>query len=100
MPDDMQALAELKRVLKPDGWGVLMAPINLALVKIDEDPTIISEDERWRRFGQFDHVRIYSKKGFSQRVQKSGFHMIELGIFLVKRHSGAQVFQKRAFYMW
>lgn len=89
IPDDVKALAELKRVLKQDGWGILLSPIDLSRVTIDEDPSIIREEDRWRRFGQFDHVRVYSKQGFLQRVQGSGFHVTELGIDFF----GEKVFQ-------
>ena len=57
-----------------------MVPINLAITEIDEDPTVTDEVERWRRFGQFDHVRLYSKPGFIQRVTETGFLVHQLGI--------------------
>lgn len=78
--DDRKALSELFRILKPDGWGILMVPINLAIDEIDEDPSVTDEAERWRRFGQFDHVRLYSKRGFLQRVKEAGFSVDQLGI--------------------
>lgn len=71
--DDRQALSELFRILKPGGMGILMVPIVLKLKEIDEDITITDEAARWRRFGQFDHVRLYSKAGFMQRIQAAGF---------------------------
>lgn len=73
VPDDRKALSELYRVLKPGRWGILMVPILLAIDEIDEDPSIQDEAERWRRFGQNDHVRMYSKNGFVTRVQGAGF---------------------------
>ena len=57
VPDDRKAVAELYRVLKNGGWGILMVPINSALEKTDEDPTLIDASERIRRFGQEGHVR-------------------------------------------
>jgi SAM-dependent methyltransferase len=78
--DDRKALSELWRILKPGGWGIIMVPINLTLNQIDEDPSIIDEAERWRRFGQFDHVRLYSKHGFLQRVKEANFTIQQLGI--------------------
>ena len=77
--DDQTALRELRRILKPGGKGILMVPIILGLVEIDEDPTVVDEGERWRRFGQYDHVRLYSKKGFVDRVQAAGFTLSEYG---------------------
>ncbi len=71
--DDRKALRELFRVLRPGGSGILLVPIVLGLEEIDEDTTISDPRERWRRFGQDDHVRLYSKRGFLERVQQAGF---------------------------
>lgn len=57
-----------------------MVPIVLKLDEIDEDPTITDEATRWRRFGQFDHVRLYSKTGFMQRIQEAGFALRTYGV--------------------
>ena len=79
VPDDRKALRELHRILKPGGKGILMVPIILGLDAIDEDPEVRDEGERWRRFGQGDHVRLYSKRGFLDRVREAGFQVRELG---------------------
>ena len=71
--DDIKAMAELYRILKPGGQGILMVPINLKAVEIDEDPSVTDIGERWRRFGQDDHVREYSKNGFLARLHEAGF---------------------------
>lgn len=73
VPDDHKALSELYRILKSGGAGILMVPIILGLEEIDEDPFEKDESERWRRFGQHDHVRLYSKNGFIDRTKKVGF---------------------------
>ena len=73
VPDDHKALSELHRILKPGGTGILMVPIILGLEEIDEDPFETDESERWRRFGQHDHVRVYSKEGFLKRARDAGF---------------------------
>ncbi len=86
--DDRKALSELFRILKPGGRGILMVPIVLKLEEIDEDITIKDEATRWRRFGQFDHVRLYSKAGFMQRIQAAGFTLHALGV----EHFGQDVF--------
>ena len=77
--DDRKALRELYRILKPGGKGILMVPIILSISEIDEDPTVVEEGERWRRFGQNDHVRLYSKDGFLERVRDAGFIVQEYG---------------------
>lgn len=88
VPDDRKALRELHRILKPGGLGILMVPIILGLAEIDEDPSIIDEAERWRRFGQHDHVRLYSKNGFINRIQATGFLINQYG----KEYFGEKLF--------
>lgn len=71
--DDSKALSELYRILKKDGWGILMVPIIPALKKTYEDNTKTTEAERWRFFGQGDHVRLYAKNDFISLMQQAGF---------------------------
>jgi SAM-dependent methyltransferase len=80
VPDDKKAIRELYRILKPGGSGILMVPLILSIEEIDEDPAVVGESERWRRFGQFDHVRLYSKIGFLKRIREAGFIVHEYGI--------------------
>lgn len=70
---DQKALSELRRVLKPSGSGILMTPIINKQGIHDEDPSITEESERWRRFAQNDHVRLYEKRVFLKRVKEAGF---------------------------
>jgi SAM-dependent methyltransferase len=79
VPDDKKALRELRRILKPGGKAILMVPIILSVDEIDEDPECVDEAERWRRFGQDDHVRLYSKRGFLERLREAGFKVHESG---------------------
>src|SRR5262249_9655914 len=88
--DDKAALAELHRVLKFGGRGILMVPVVLTAAEIDEDPSVTDPAERWRRFGQDDHVRLYSKQGFLSRVQQAGFAVDQLDA----THFGRDVFSK------
>ncbi len=72
VPDDVQAMRELRRILRPDGWAVLEVPI-YGTTTI-EDPTLTDPAERTRRFGQHDHVRMYGQDGvFAARLAEAGF---------------------------
>lgn len=75
--DDVKAMKELRRILKPDGVGILVVPIDLLCEQIDEDPELEDIGERWRRFGQDDHVRRYSKKGYIGRLEQAGLSVTQ-----------------------
>ncbi len=70
VPDDRRAMAELRRVLKPSGWAVLLAPIFGE--RTVEDPSITDPQERRWRFGHPDHVRIYGLD-YVDRLRGAGF---------------------------
>ena len=72
IPNDRQAMSELYRVLKPGGWSILQVPISLSLDRTYEDPTVTASDEREKKFGQSDHVRIYAKD-YKDRLESVGF---------------------------
>ena len=88
--DDIAAMRELHRVLAPDGWGICMVPINLSLSEVYEDASIVDEAGRWKHFGQNDHVRSYSKKGFVERLESAGFAVEQYGI----AHFGREAFRQ------
>ena len=71
--DDRRAMRELRRVLKDDGMALLQVPLSLALEETDEDLSIIDEAERERRFGQFDHLRLYAVPDYVARLTDAGF---------------------------
>lgn len=86
--DDRKAMQELYRVLKPGGFGIAMVPIILPLKEIDEDTSITDPDERWRRFGQNDHLRLYSRNEFIQRLVEAGFNVEQITL----KHFGTKQF--------
>lgn len=71
--DDIKAMKELFRILKPGGWGIAMVPIIEKVTRTVEDPTITDVNLRLKYFGQSDHVRLYAKQDFIQRLESVGF---------------------------
>ena len=69
--DVNKAFTEIKRILKPGGWAILMVPIN-PNVDTWEDPSITDPEERKRCFGQYDHVRQFGRD-YAQVLEKAGF---------------------------
>jgi SAM-dependent methyltransferase len=77
IPEDIKAMREIRRVLKPDGTAILLVPImdnykGKPITKTYEDFTITDPKEREQVFGQHDHVRIYARD-FKERLQFAGF---------------------------
>lgn len=77
IPDDGLAMRELYRVLKPGGFAILQVPISYALESTFEDPSVTSPEDRYRVFGQKDHVRIYGRD-YTRRLERAGFTVNEL----------------------
>lgn len=71
--DDIKAMNELYRVLKPDGTILIQTPFREG--KIYENNKITSEAERLIHFGQEDHVRVYSILGLKNRLEQVGFNV-------------------------
>jgi len=72
--DAGKAFSEIKRILKPGGWAVLMVPINPD-VDTWEDPTITDPEERKRCFGQYDHVRQFGRD-YAHVLERAGFDVV------------------------
>lgn len=72
--NDLRAMRELHRILKPNGWGVILSPIDESRATTFEDDTITDEKERTRIFGQYDHRRIYGRD-YAERLRKAGFEV-------------------------
>jgi len=86
---DDKAISELYRILKTGGLGILMVPIVVGLEKSQEDITLKDEAERWRLFGQNDHLRIYAHDDYVNKLQQHGFSVEQLD----QAYFGAEVFQ-------
>ena len=69
--NDLLAVSEIARVLKPGGWAILQSPINTAREITFEDKNIVSPEEREKYFGQKDHVREYGQD-YGKRLASTG----------------------------
>ena len=89
VPDDRLAMQELRRVIKDDGWAVIIVPI-VSDVTI-EDPTVSDPLERERLFGQVDHVRVYGPD-VEDRLMDAGFQVTRTSTLDVATDEEAQYF--------
>lgn len=72
--DDRRAMAELYRILKKGGWGIMLVPEDRSRATTFEDDTITDTEERTRLFGQYDHRRIYGRD-YDERLAAAGFRV-------------------------
>ncbi len=78
--EDKKAVKELYRILKPGGWGIMMVPILLEMKENLEKEEIITAADKWKYYGQDDHVRLYSKDGWINLLTSAGFRVKQYGI--------------------
>ncbi|WP_299368089.1 class I SAM-dependent methyltransferase [Winogradskyella sp.] len=77
IPDDVKAMQELYRVMKPGGWGIFQIPQDLNREITFEDDSITDKAERAKIFGQYDHVRVYGRDYFD-KLRAVGFNVEEV----------------------
>lgn len=75
--DDQAAFSELRRILTPKGFGLLMVPIRGD--ETLEIPDAKPEDHK-RLYGQEDHVRWYGLD-IAERMQRVGLNVRILDVF-------------------
>jgi ubiquinone/menaquinone biosynthesis C-methylase UbiE len=68
--DDKRAMREFYRVLKNNGWAILLVPITSE--RTFEDPSIVEPLERLKAFGEEVHVRRYGPD-YVDRLREVGF---------------------------
>jgi len=76
VPDDRKAIREIFRILKKDGFAVLLVPANYSMEKTYEDAAITEPSEREKHFHQKDHYRLYGKD-YIERLAEAGFRIIK-----------------------
>jgi SAM-dependent methyltransferase len=75
--DDIKAMTEICRVLKPGGFAVLQVPFFSPVPDATfEDAAVTDKGMREKLFGQDDHVRKYGRD-YTQRIQRAGLQPLE-----------------------
>ncbi|HHP7241094.1 MAG TPA: class I SAM-dependent methyltransferase [Cyclobacteriaceae bacterium] len=78
--NDILAMKEIYRILKPGGWAILNVPVYSAMEKTYEDPAIIDPIEREKAYGQDDHQRKYGRD-YILRLKSAGFNAEQLSYY-------------------
>jgi len=73
IPNDIKAMSEIYRVLKPGGRAILQVPYSTLPAATIEEPGINDAQKQSTLFGQKDHVRIYQLQNYLNRLQNCGF---------------------------
>jgi SAM-dependent methyltransferase len=90
VPDDRRAMRELRRVLRPDGVGLVMVPLIIGVDETREDAALNTPEQRWKHYCQDDHLRLYGRRDFIARLEAAGLRVSQLGI----EHFGAEAFRR------
>lgn len=70
--DDRKAMRELRRILAPGGFAIVLVPLDLGREHTYEDASITDPKEREREFWQADHLRLYGRD-LPERLREAGF---------------------------
>ena len=74
--DDIKAMSEIRRVLKPGGYSVMQVPFFSPVPeKTVEDSNLKDAREREIAFGQDDHVRKYGND-YPSRIERAGLKSV------------------------
>lgn len=76
VPNDIKAMEEMYRVMKPGGFGIFQVPLDINLEITLEDSTINTPNLRELHYGQRDHLRLYGRD-YAQRLRSVGFIVTE-----------------------
>jgi hypothetical protein len=84
--DDAVAISELFRILSPGGYAIVQVPIKGKITY--EDPSITDPNDRFKHFGQADHVRYYGED-IEDRLALAGFEVTPFCMLDVLQIDGA-----------
>jgi hypothetical protein len=74
VPDDLRAISELWRVLKPGGWALLQVPLSLALDRTYNFPPDRKVKDPECEYDSAVHARIYAPD-YQERLESVGFQV-------------------------
>lgn len=75
--DWRKALMELNRILKKGGMIILSFPVDLTYETVDEDPNVVSDADRLKKYGQADHKRVFGRDS-KELLENIGFKVEEI----------------------
>ena len=76
--DDFRvALKEIYRILKPTGLFICSFPVDMDVDTVDENLDIRTDEERYKRFGQSDHKRVFGMNA-DCLLKEAGFVVEEI----------------------
>lgn len=78
VPDPNRALGEIFRVLVPGAVAIIMVPLFWDVRKTVEDASHNTAELRLKYYGQDDHVRLFSREDFLDRIRAAGFEINQL----------------------
>jgi SAM-dependent methyltransferase len=88
--NDIEAMREVLRILKPGGRAILQVPINYSYTETHEDKSITTDKQREEIYGQYDHVRWHGLD-YPERMKTAGFTVEE---FDIKMHLPSDMVEK------
>jgi SAM-dependent methyltransferase len=72
VPDDAAALAEIRRVLTPGGWALIVVPQDPRHATTHVDPEAVTPEDRLRAYYGPEHQRLYGRD-FPEVLRAAGF---------------------------
>jgi len=71
--NDKDAMTEMYRILKPDGWAIIQVPLLRDLPHTIDDPTIKTPKARTKHYGSPYHLRLYGWSDIKEQLENAGF---------------------------
>lgn len=99
VPNDIKAMSEIRRVLKPKSIALILVPMNGISYNLPFDETKTLEKEEYntselreKYYGQSDHLRLYGTD-FKNRIHESGLELLSEDFI---KHLGIETVEKYA----